>query len=107
MQSVNSLKIGGNVGQEAEVRLRHSFVSVERFVEPTVTSVGERVFDVAVNGRTELKKFDVFAAAGGKSKGVERTFEGTAKEGYLNIGFKPLRGAAIVSSLTVVPFEQR
>ncbi len=64
------------------------------------------MFDVDVNGKPVLSKLDVFAAAGGKLRSAERTFDGTAKEGYLVIGFKPSRGTAIVSSLSVVPFEQ-
>jgi beta-galactosidase len=77
-----------------------------RFVEPTATSNRERVFDVDVNGKRALHEFDVFAAAGGKLKSVERTFDGTAKDGYLVVAFKPSRGAALVSSLSIVPFER-
>ena len=77
-----------------------------RFVEPTATTTGERVFDVDVNGKRVLNKFDVFATAGGKLKSVERTFDGTAKDGYLVITFRPSRGRALVSSLSIAPFEQ-
>jgi beta-galactosidase len=77
-----------------------------RFVEPTETTTGERVFDVDVNGKRVLNKFDVFATAGGKLKSVERTFDGTAKDGYLIITFRPSRGRALVSSLSIAPFEQ-
>ncbi|HWW80030.1 MAG TPA: glycoside hydrolase family 2 TIM barrel-domain containing protein, partial [Steroidobacteraceae bacterium] len=67
-----------------------------RFVEPTATTTGERLFDVDVNGKRALNEFDVFAAAGGKLKSVERTFDGTAKDGYLVITFRPSRGRALV-----------
>jgi beta-galactosidase len=77
-----------------------------RFVEPTATTIGERIFDVDVNGKRTLNKFDVFAAAGGKLKSVERTFDGTAKDGYLVITFRPSQGRALVSSLSIAPFEQ-
>ncbi|MDB6008850.1 MAG: glycoside hydrolase [Gammaproteobacteria bacterium] len=77
-----------------------------RFVEPTATTTGERVFDVDVNGKRVLNKFDVFATAGGKLKSVERTFDGTAKDGYLVITFRPSRGRALVSSLSIAPLEQ-
>jgi beta-galactosidase len=77
-----------------------------RFVEPTATKIGERVFDVDVNGKRTLNEFDVFAAAGGKLKSVERTFDGTAQDGYLVITFRPSRGRALVSSLSIAPFEQ-
>ena len=72
-----------------------------RFVEPTASAAGERVFDVDVNGTKVLSGFDVFAAAGGKLKGVERTFEAVAKDGMLLTTFRPSHGKAIVSSLVV------
>jgi beta-galactosidase len=74
-----------------------------RFVEPTTTTAAERVFDVDVNGKRALTAFDVFAVAGGKLKCVERTFDGTAKDGYLVITFRPSRGRALVSSLSIAP----
>jgi beta-galactosidase len=76
-----------------------------RFVEPTATTAQERVFDVDVNGKRVLTKFDVFEAAGGKLKSVERSFDGTAREGYLVIAFRASRGRALVSSLSIKPIE--
>lgn len=74
-----------------------------RFVEPTANTAGERVFDVDVDGKSVLKGLDVFAAAGGRDKGVERTFEAATKDGTLVIAFRPSRGRALVSSLVVTP----
>jgi len=79
---------------------------VARFTEPVATKRGERVFDVDVNGKTVLHHFDIFTAAGGKLKGVERSFEATAKDGFLVITFRPSRGRALVSSLSIAPVEQ-
>jgi beta-galactosidase len=80
---------------------------VARFAEPEATTIGERVFDVDVNGKTVLHDFDVFAAAGGKLKGIERSFEAAARDGLLVITFRPSRGRALVSSLSITPVEQR
>ena len=79
---------------------------VARFAEPAAGARGERVFDVDVNGKTVLHKFDIFAAAGGKLKSVERSFDATAKDGYLVIAFRPARGQALVSSLSIEPLGQ-
>ena len=76
---------------------------VARFAEPAATQAGERVFDVDVNGKTVLHHFDIFTAAGGKLKSVERSFEATAKDGLLVITFRPSRGRALVSSLSIAP----
>jgi beta-galactosidase len=79
---------------------------VVRFTEPAATKAGERVFDVAVNGKTVLHNFDIFAAAHGKLKGIERSFEATPKDGFLVIAFRPSRGQALVSSLSIAPVER-
>jgi hypothetical protein len=78
---------------------------VARFIEPAATAAGERVFDVAVNGKTVLHNFDIFSAAHGKLQGIERSFEATPKDGFLVITFRPSRGQALVSSLSIAPFE--
>jgi beta-galactosidase len=74
-----------------------------RFAEPAAAAAGERVFDVSVNGKRVLKQLDVFAAAGGKLKGIEKTVQATARDGGLAIDFRPITGQAIVSSIAVVP----
>jgi beta-galactosidase len=74
-----------------------------RFVEPTASAAGERVFNVSVNGKLLLKKLDVFTAAGGKLKGVEKTVNASAHDGALVIEFAPEKAEAVVSSIAVMP----
>ena len=74
-----------------------------RFVEPTASAAGERVFNVSVNGKPQLVKLDVFAAAGGKLKGVEKTVKAAARDGALDVEFAPEKGDAVVSSIAVEP----
>jgi beta-galactosidase len=74
-----------------------------RFVEPTASAAGERVFNVTVNGKPLLKKLDVFTAAGGKLKGVEKTIKAAARDGTLVIDFAPEKGEAVVSSIAIEP----
>jgi len=74
-----------------------------RFIEPNANAIGERVFDVDVNGKAVLRSLDVFKAAGGKLKGITRSVEGAAKDGYIDIEFKPSRGQALVSALAITP----
>ncbi len=56
-----------------------------RFAEVTLSGAGQRVFDVAVNGRTVLQDFDIAAAAGGIRKAVERAFDVAAPDGVVRI----------------------
>ena len=74
-----------------------------KFVEPSASAAGQRVFDVIANGKTVLSRFDVFAAAGGKLKSVARNFDVEATGGKLTLGFRPIHGDAIVSALSVTP----
>jgi len=73
-----------------------------KFQEP-VAAAGERVFDVLANGKPVLKHFDIAAAAGGKLRGVDRSFQAKADEGELLIAFKPVKGQALVSALSIMP----
>jgi beta-galactosidase len=78
-----------------------------KFQEPTAQSAGEREFDVQVDGRIVLKRFDVFAAAGGRLKGVDRSFDTTARDGGILVEFRPGKGAAVVSALSVSSLDRR
>ena len=74
-----------------------------RFMEPTATQVGARVFDVAVNGAMALPGFDVFQAAGGKAIAVDKMVKAQASGGHIHIDFKPRTGQAVVSAIEVTP----
>jgi beta-galactosidase len=73
------------------------------FLGPEATSSGQRVFDVRANGVTVLEDFDVFAAAGGQLKAVDRTFEARTSNGMIVLDFLPRNGKAIVSALSISP----
>jgi beta-galactosidase len=68
---------------------------------------GEREFDVQIDGRIILKRFDVFAAAGGRLKGVDRSFDTTARDGGILVGFRAGKGAALVSALSIASLDRR
>lgn len=76
------------------------------FVEPEVEKGGRR-FDVLANGASKLANFDIADAAGGNLVPVERTFLVTVGKSDLILAFKPIKGKAIVSAVTVQPAETR
>jgi beta-galactosidase len=76
-----------------------------KFQEPVVDAVGVREFDVLINGKIVLERFDIFASAGGVLKGVERTFETTSRDSGMVIEFRPVRGSALVSALSITSLE--
>ena len=76
-----------------------------KFQEPTAGAAGAREFDVQVNGKVVLRRFDIFAAAGGKLKAVDRSFDTTSRDGAILIEFRPLKGDALVSALSIASVE--
>lgn len=76
-----------------------------KFQEPTASAAGMRIFDVEANGKTRLKEFDIFKAAGGRQRGVDRSFEVKVGEGVLSLAFRPQRGNAVVSALSITPVD--
>jgi beta-galactosidase len=76
-----------------------------KFQEPAAGAAGVREFDVLINGKSMLKRFDIFAAAGGKLKGVDRSVDATSRDGGITIEFRPLKGNALVSALSITSLE--
>lgn len=73
------------------------------FVEPDEKhGVGERVFDVALNGKTVLSNFDVRADAGDALKLVAKEFAGVALSDKLEIQFTASAGVPVLSGVEVV-----
>ena len=56
-----------------------------RFAEVTLSRPKARIFDAAINGKTVLKDFDIFASARGKNIVVDRVFEVDSPEGIVKI----------------------
>ncbi len=68
-----------------------------------ITSAGERVFAVSLNGKDVLKKFDPFAEAGKKTfQAVEKTFPVTVKGGVLVIGFSEGVQNPLINGIEIV-----
>lgn len=49
--------------------------------------VGQRIFNVSINGTAVLTNFDIVAAAGGPLKAIDKSFASTVSNGSLVIGF--------------------
>jgi len=64
-----------------------------------------RKFDLRVNGKIMLPRFDIFAAAGGKLTAVVPSFDTTSQDGGILIEFHSLKGNALVSALSIAPLR--
>jgi hypothetical protein len=80
------------------------------FLEPDLLESGERLFDVLVQGKKLLSKYDVVKASGGDMRSTVESFEGISIDDSLLIKFRAIEGAALLSGLELIredlPFEQ-
>ena len=64
---------------------------------------GRRLFNVAINGRTMLEHFDIFAAAGGDHRAAVREFFVAANaRGNIHLHFTPVRDNTKISGVEVL-----
>ena len=59
------------------------------FAEPEHIKTGERVFDVALQGKVVLKDFDIVRDAGGPRHSLVKEFTGIAATGQLAVRLTP------------------
>ncbi len=70
------------------------------FVEPSL-SPGERMFEVRVNGAVVAARLDVAAAAGAARTALVRSYPAEVQGGTLLLELRPVKGAALVSTIEV------
>jgi hypothetical protein len=58
-----------------------------KFAEPYYNSLGNRVFDVKINGSIVLSNFDIIKQAGEKFKAIDYEFDIPVTNGEVNIEF--------------------
>jgi len=64
------------------------------FAELYCTAVGQRLFNVSINGTQVLSNFDIYQSAGGSLKAIARTIVATANSsGMITIAFSSIAGA--------------
>jgi hypothetical protein len=69
------------------------------FAEPDGLKAGQRLFDVAVQGREVLKGFDIVKESGGPNRSVMHEFKGVMARDELVLTFRPTPGAAVAVPL--------
>jgi hypothetical protein len=72
-----------------------------KFAELYYTSVGQRVFDVALNGTTAFSHLDVFAAAGAAFKAIDLSVPVTVSNGSVSIVLTPVSGLPTLNALEI------
>jgi len=75
------------------------------FAELQVSSAGQRVFNVQLEGHPVLQNFDIYAAAGGAYMANVQTFDVQVMDDELDIDFIPVNGAPAVNAIRVTGLE--
>jgi hypothetical protein len=65
------------------------------FAEPDRLGPGQRLFSVALQGRTVLEDFDIVKEAGGPQRAVVREFPGIRVRKHLSVTLTPSDGAVV------------
>lgn len=73
-----------------------------KFAELWASGANRRKFAVDLNGTRVLDNFDIFAAAGGRYKAIDRSFSTTVAGGKLLMAFTGQVGNALVCAIQVV-----
>jgi hypothetical protein len=73
-----------------------------------ITAAGQRVFDVAVNGKTAISRLDIFATAGGRNRAIVREVAAVPDaKGRITLHFRPIQQNAKVDGIEVMPSGRR
>jgi hypothetical protein len=73
-----------------------------KFAELQYSSPGQRLFDVSLNYQYVLSNFDIFAAAGGNNRAVDRTFTTTVTSGTITIIFVGENGPPAINAIEIL-----
>ncbi len=76
------------------------------FAAPETDRPGGRVFDVALQGKTVLKDFDVAAQAGGANRAVVKEFKGVRVTDALAVSMKAAKGKALLCGVDIIREEK-
>jgi hypothetical protein len=72
------------------------------FLEPDGLKPGQRVFSVAVQGRTVVKDLDISKEAGGPNRALVREIQGIKVGKELNLTFSAARGVPVLSGVELL-----
>ncbi len=72
-----------------------------KFAEIWATSVGQRVFNIAINGQTYEKNFDIIRQAGGPNIAVDRRYPITVTNGVIDIQMQASVNNGKVSAIEI------
>lgn len=82
-----------------------NYTVILKFAEIYWKTTGSRIFNVSMNGVQVLSNFDIFAAAGGAQKAIDKSFPITVSGGVISITFSGIIDNAKIDAIQIVPLE--
>jgi hypothetical protein len=80
------------------------YTAILKFAEISQTAAGKRMFNVEINDRQVLSKFDIFAQAGGARIAVDKAFPVKASRGLIDIFFTTgTANSPLVNGIEILP----
>ena len=74
-----------------------------KFAEIWFTAAGQRVFSISINGTQVESSFDIFSAAGGQNKAIDKTYPVSVTGGVIDIQEKASADNPKVSAIDIEP----
>ncbi len=72
------------------------------FAEPENIQAGQRLFDIALQGKVVMSNFDITEQAGGTMKAIVKEFSGISCEGEFNISLQARKGKTLISGFELI-----
>lgn len=92
-----------SIEQQIKIDAKRSYTVRLTFTELENKVASERVFDVAIQGRTVLEGFDIAAETGGSLLGIVKEFTGITSDSAITVSFQSVRGEATLSGFQLLP----
>ncbi len=92
-----------SIEQDLGVAIKRSYTVRLTFAELEDRAVGERVFDVSIQGQKVLEGFDIASETEGALRGIVKEFTGITSDSTISVHFHNVRGEATLSGLQLIP----
>lgn len=76
------------------------------FSEPDQKKIGQRVFDITLQGKLVIQDFDIARESAGRPVALQREFETVSSDGTLKIEFAAKAGRAVLSGVEIIALSE-
>ncbi len=95
-------RYGGNSFQYSFAVPNGTYTVNLKFAEIYVAGIGQRIFNVFINGQSVLSNFDIVAQAGGADVALDKSFTTNVTNGQINIQFGAVVNNAKIDGIEIL-----